>query len=811
MFQDLRFAFRQLIKSPGFTTVVVLTLALGIGSTTTVFCWMQSIWLNPLPGVAGQEQMYVVVPTRGDLRSHTLSFPDIQDLRAQKDIFAGVIGSQVTPASITLDDRPIWIYGQPATANFFDVLGVRPILGRTFLPDEDSKPSGNPALVLSETCWQRHFGADPSVVGRKVLLNRHPFTIVGVVPAAFHGTMSGLVSDFWAPASMHKEVMNGGSMIHRSWRWFHTQARLQPGVTQAQAQASLDLLSARLQQTYPDTNKGLSFKILRFSEAPYGVQPVLLPTLRILLVVSMGVLLIVAANVANLLLARASGREKEIAIRLAVGAGRMRLIRQLLVESLVLAGVGGILGVVFSFWMVDLLAAMIPPTNLPVGIVCAIDAKTLGFASLITLGIGTIFGLIPAWQVTRPDLNSTLKEGGRGSGGARSQHRLRRLLVIAEVALSLSLLIGAGLCIRSASRAREADFGFDPNHVLLTGLRIGMNGYNEQSGKVFYRQLQQRLAALPGVENVALANWFPLGFERGGSREVSPEGYVARPGEDMSVPRVIVSPGYFATMKAPLMEGREFTEQDDTDSQRVAVINEAMARRYWPGQNPVGRTLLLVGDQKPLTIVGMVKTGKYYLLSEKPEPFFFTPVQQGAGDLDLGIAIRTRGSPEAFAATVREEIQRLDPGVAAWSTQPMRDYMKAAFTAPGLASRLLTAMGLLALALAAMGVYAVMAYAVGERMREFGLRMALGATPGSLLSLVLKNGLLLASWGIALGLVLAIAITRLLASFLYNVSPFDPVTFIGVPLLLAAIAIIAALVPARRAMRADPCTALRSE
>lgn len=809
MLSDFRFAFRQLRKKPGFATAVVLSLALGIGGVTTTFCWLQSIWLNPLPGVVDQDRILVVIPMHGTSTWQCCSLPDVRELETQKEIFAGVIASQVTPAYLKIGDKRAWIYGQIATANFFDVLGVRPILGRTFLVDEDKSPGGNPVLVISETCWRRDFAADPAIVGRSVEINRQPFTVIGVTPAKFYGTMSGLKCDFWAPVSMCKQVANFGTLTQRSARWLHTQVRLQPNVTRAQTQAALSVLSSQLEKTYPSTNTQVSYQLMTFAQAPYGIQPIMMPALSILLVVSFGVLLIVAANVANLLLARGNERQKEIAIRLAVGASRLQLMRQLLVESIVLSLLGGILGVLTTFWMVDLLKVMTPPTNLPVGLDMAINGRTLGFASILALATGFIFGFVPALQCSRPDLNRTLKEGGRGAGSSHSHRRLQNLFVISEIALSLTLLVGAGLCIRSANLARQADVGFNPSRMLLVGLRIGMNGYTEETGKIYYQKLQQQLSTVPGVESVALASWFPLGFERGGGQEVKPEGYQQKPGEDLDMPIVIVSPDYFATMKIPVLQGREFTNQDDAKAEPVAIINEAMAQRFWPGQNALGRRFMENGRWS--TVVAIVKTGKYYSVNEPAQPMFFRPYLQGVRDLNLGLAIRTQGEPANFAHALHEEMRKLDPEVEIWATLTMRDYMKAAYMAPVLASRLLTAMGLLALALAAMGVYAVMAYAVGERMREFGLRMALGATPGSVIALVLKNGLALAAWGIALGLGLAIAITRLLASFLYNVSPFDPVTFIGVPLLLAAIALAAALVPARRAMLADPCIALRSE
>ena len=806
---DLRFAFRQFAKSPGFVAVAVLSLALGIGATTTVFCWIQGILLYPLPGADHQDQMVALTTVHDRQMWDTVSLPDLRDHRELKDVFAGIIGSQMTPACLTVENTSEWIYGQIATANFFDVLGVKPIFGRTFLPDEDQKPGGDPVLVLSETFWRRRFHGDASIIGRTVELNRHSFTVVGVVPAAFRGTMSGLRCDFWAPVSMHREVANFGTMDNRWDRWLHTQARLQPGVSLAHAQAVVEAFGARLEKTYPDSNRQIRLRVLPFSKAPYGTQPIFGIVLHLLMAVSVGVLLIVAANVANLLLARATGRQKEIAIRLAIGASRVRLVRQLLTESLLLSLLGGILGVLLTFWAVDLLSGWVPHTYLPISVGCTVNFQTLAFAMAMTLVTGVVFGLAPALQSSRPDLNANLKEGGRGSGSAAAHHRLRSFLVVTEIALSLVLLIGAGLCIKSLHRARRADTGFTPDHVLLAGLRLGMNGYTEPTAKIFYGRIEERLATLPGVESVALCSWFPLGFEGGGMHSVDVDGYERKAGEDTTFPYSIISPNYFTVMRIPLVAGRDFTREDDEKTAPAAIINETMATRFWPGQDPVGRKFREDGRIK--TVIGVAKNGKYRSLNESPKPFFYLPYRQGVWDLNLGICVRAAGDPAMLAGVLQRELHALDPRVEIWTTLPMTDYIKAAFVAPALASRLLSWLGAVALILAAIGVYGVMAYVVSQRTQEFGVRIALGADAGDVLRLVLKEGLALASVGIAAGLVLALTVTRLLATFLYGVSPFDALTFVGVPALLASVTLFACWLPAKKATQVDPIEALRTE
>jgi predicted permease len=809
MLSDLRYALRQLVKSPGFTAVVVLSLALGIGANATVLCWLRSLVLHPLPGVAEQERLVVLVSNCG---GGCASLPDLRDFGQHHEVFAGTEASMPTAACLTVDNQPEWIQAQIVSANSFELLGVKPLLGRTFLPDEDQKPGGNPVLVIGENLWRRRFGGDPSILGRVVDLNRHSFTIVGVVPATYHGSQPPMIFDVWAPASMIWEVRNQstGFLTERDWRGWLNLARLQPGVSIEQARAAVALLDAQFARAYPKTNTGTHHRVVPLSQSPWSAGPIMGPALALLLAVSLGVLLIVAANVANLLLARAVSRQKEIAIRLAAGASRTRLIRQLLTESILLVLLGSAVGLLFASWAVDSLPLFLPAA-MPgkVQLSPPMDGVTLGFTLLLTLGTGLAFGLFPALQASRPDLYAVLKEGGRSSQGGASHHRLRNALVIAEMAVALVLLIGAALCVKGLRQARRIDVGFRADHVLIAGLQIGMNGYDPETGMAFYREARQQLAALPGVEEAALASWFPLGLAGCKGAGVDVEGYQRPDGDDVTYEFAVVSPRYFAALRIPLLAGRDFTDQDDAKAPRVAIINEAFARKFWPGQDPIGRRFMAGGTWR--TVIGLAKQGKYNRLNEGAWCFFYLPYQQGVPDLDLGLCVRTIGDPAGFANTLRQTVHNLDPRVELLQTQPLADYSGLVLFPQRMASSLLVLLGLVALVLAAMGVYAVMAYAVSQRMQEFGVRIALGASSRDVLRLVISRGLLLAAGGVTVGLALAFAMTRLMAGFLYGVSPFDPLTFIGVPSVLALVALLACWLPARRATKVDPIIALRAE
>ena len=815
---NLRFAFRQLTKTPAFTIAALLSLALGIGANTTVLTWIENLVVRPLPGVVDQDSLVVLTTSQAGRMWDTVSLPDLRDIGSRSGVFASVSGSQQTPASFTADGRNEWLYGQIVTASFFDLFGVRPILGRTFLPEEDLKPGGHPVLVISEKLWRRRFAASPDVIGKVVDLNRHAFTIVGVVPGSFHGDTAALQCDFWAPAMMHREVAYSGldanQILERYARWHHSYARLKPGVTLARARAELDALSATLEQEYPDTNRDIRLHAWPLWQAPYGAQQIFRPMLGLLLAASLGVLLIVTANISSLLLSRAAARRREIAVRLAVGASRIQIVRQLLSETLLLAIAGGLLGLLFARWFVGLVTFFMPPTpQLPVNVVLDFSWRTLAISTLMTLAAGAVLGLAPALQSVRTRLTDALKDGGRSAIGSSSQHRARSTLVITEVALAVALLIGAGLCYKGLKRSQDVDPGLDPRGVMLAGMRVGMNGYTRETAPGFYRTLRQRVAAMPGVEAVGLANWFPLGFEDTGTGNIEIPGRPTRTGGQLNFRLAIVSPDYFRAMGIPLVAGRDFNDRDTPDAQRVMIVNETFAQRFWPGQEVLGRTVRENGRE--LTIVGVATAGKYRALNDPPECFYYLPCDQARWALDLGLCVRySAGAASGVESTTRalqQEVHALDPNVSVWVTLPLENYVQAAVMTQRIASTLLAFLSATALLLAAMGVYAVMAYAVSQRTQEFGVRMALGASAPKLLWHVTRQGLLLAALGVGTGLVIAFSLTRLLANFLYGVSPFDPVTFVSVPLILVIVAVLACLVPAWRAARVDPMTALRSE
>ncbi|PTY07657.1 permease [Opitutaceae bacterium EW11] len=811
MFSDLPYAFRQLRKAPALTLVIVLSLGFGIGAVATVVAWLQGIVLQPIAGAAKQSELVAICGNQGGTKGlGNISLVDARDIDEARDIFAGLAVSQISPALLTVGQQTDWSYGQITTANFFEILQVKPILGRTFLPEEDRKPGGDAVLVISERLWKRRFAADPALVGKVVELNRHPFTIVGVVPARFNGSMTGLACEFWTPITMYYEVTTryNDSLTSRSSRGLHSVARLAPGVPLERAQAAVDTIDARLETAYPKTNRDVHFRVLAYSDCPYGAQALFGQPLRLLLGLSAGLLLMVVANIANLQLSRLSSRQTELAIRVAAGASRWRIARLLLVESAVLAAIGSVLGLVLASWGVDALKLFAPAVQMPLalgGHLGGLSLLAAGAAGLVCAGL---IAAVPMLQVVRGDLTRPLRESARSAGSSVGHHRARSVLVVAELALAIVLLIGASLCGKGFNKARQIEQGLDTRNVLVAPLQIGMSGYTVETGRVFYRQLQERIAAVPEVENVAYTSWLPLGLEGCKGHGVDVPGYVRKPGENPTFEYAVVSPGYFETLRIPLTDGRDFSENDKADAPLVAIVNQAFAEKFWPGQNPIGRTFRAAGRDR--TIVGLTPTAKYNQLTEPAHPFFFMPYTQYVPDLDLRLIIRTKGDPAAFTDTVRKVVHDLDRSVELWGPQPLARHVEAVLFPQRTATVLILWLGAVALTLSAMGVYAVMAYAVSQRIPEFGIRLALGAQQRDLVFQVEKQGMKLAATGAAIGLVLAFSVTRLLSSLLYGISPFDPLTFLLVPLALTLVALIACWIPALRAARVDPMEALRT-
>jgi putative ABC transport system permease protein len=811
--QDLRYGIRMLAKSPGFTLVAVVTLALGIGASTTVFSWIDAVLLRPLPGVEKPSGLVAFENFAADGTFLTTSYPDYRDYRDHLASLEGLAATQIEPLAIGSEDNARQVWGEMVTGNYFQVLGVHPVLGRVFSPDEDAyKPNGFPIAVISARLWRSYFNSDPLVVGKTIRVNQHELTIVGVAPPDFRGSISGLAFDAWIPFMMHPELQGVGEwmMRDRQTRQLVCIARLKPGVTIAQARAEIAALALRMSKANVPDDAGVGATVLPIWQSHFGAQSLLLKPLEILSAVCFVVLLIVCANVANLLLARFTSRQREFSVRLALGAGRFRLARQVLTESLLLAALGAAGGVALTTWLGGALQYMFPPSHFPVALDVRVNSQTLVFTVLVCVAAALLSGLVPAWHVARSDLNESLKEGGRtGSVGARS-HRLRGLLVVSELSLAVLALVSAGLLVRSFEAVRKINPEFDPNHVLMSRFFISTSGYNLEQRKEFCERLAQNLQSAPGVTNVAYSDVEPLGLLSGWWEPLEVEGYVPNPGENMKIYRSVVSPGYFKLMRIPLLEGRDFTEQDDEKQTPVMIVNQTFARRYFGGRDPIGRRVHGWGEW--FTVVGEAQDSKYNNLTEPQLPFFYVPFRQVyRADMGLAFYIRTKADPADAVATMRREARAIDPNVTIVDALPLEQHVADTLYAEKVAANLLSMLGGLALLLSALGLYSVMAYSVNQRTHEIGIRMALGAESGHVVRLVVGQGLALTLVGIGAGLAGALAFTRLLASFLYGTRTTDPATFAGVSVLLACVALLASYIPARRATKVNPVVALRYE
>ena len=810
MIRDIRFAFRMLVKSPGITVVAVLTLALGIAANGTIFSWISSTLLNPIPGIAHAANLVSVM--RGEPSEHPtppFSYPDYRDLREQSQTFDGLLAYHDDFMSITGGGKPERIYGAVTSSNYFDVLGARMALGRGFVPSEE-QPGGPAAAVISYALWQTHFGEDRAVIGKTIQVNQHPYTIVGVAPKDFRGCKTGLRTDVWIPLTLDDAVWRGDRLEDRGNFWLNVLGKLRPGVTRNRAAAELNLLMQRLVQRYPEAHTSTKNQITLdpLWRSPFGINVYLYKMLPMLLGLAAALLLLACANVANLLLVRSVTRRREIAIRLSVGATPAQLVRQLLVESLMLGLVGGAVAVAMTAWTSRSLAALFPPTTLPLTHDSHVDLRVLAATIALSILTALIFGTLPALRSSRIPLQTVLKEEAGSVSVGFHKNRLSNNLVVTQIALSLLLLVCAGLFTRSLQKAEQQDAGFDPEHVLLMSYELGQTGYTNARSVAFDRQVIAKVAALPGVEEVTLADFSPLSFSIH-SDFVALEGYVPQPQESMEISRGYVGPNYFHTLRTSLIAGRDFTEADAMGAQAVCVVNQALVDRYWLGQDAIGKR---VNDGVWFTVVGVARNAKYRLLTYPPEPVMYFPMYQSYHAIsETTIHVRTSGDPQRMAFLVEQAVHELDADLPVFNVHPMTVTIKLGSIFQRVSATFATSFGVLALLLAGVGIYGVVAYATRQRTREFGIRMALGAEKRQIFSLVLLQGFRLAVFGLGVGMALSFVLTRLVRSQLYGVTATDVPTFAMVALLLAAVALTACYVPAWRATKIEPIVALRCE
>jgi len=813
MIQDTRYALRVLRNTPGATLVAILSLALGLAVNTTVFSWVRTVLLNPLPGVKSPSRVVTIETVAPSGEMIDSSYPDYRDLRDRSTLLDGVIAFKERPLGLGAEDRAERVWSLMVSGNYFDVLGVTPLLGRFFEGAERSDAFDQaPVAVLAEATWKARFSSDPTIVGRQILLNRHPYTVIGIAPSPFAGTISGLRFDLFVPLTMQASLTgNRQWLASRGSRPLYLFARLKPGVTLTQARSETQAIAASIATESPDTNKGISATMLTQENARRGIQSDLGPLMRILLALGGLVLLIVCANVANLQLARATSRQREIAIRIGLGASRVRLLRQLLTENIVLAlGAGG-LAVLASAWLVESLRLFTPFAEYPIALAPVIGVKEIGYAGAASLVAALLVGVWPALRVPARDLANSLKAGARQAGIDRRTGALRAGLVVGEIALAMFALASAGLLARSFENARRVEPGFDPRGVLLGEISLSTGGYDRARGIAYLREILGRTSALPGVAAVSMSEDVPLGFSGGQWEDVAIDGYAAAANENMKIYRNLVSPNYFALMRIPLTAGRDFTEADDRGTMMVAIVNDEFVRRYFGGRPAVGRRFTAFGT--PHTIVGVVRTTKVHSLSESRAPYFYVPLWQHF-NASTGIALHVRaasGDAMSIAPTVRQALQSIDPAMPLPLMTTLEQYIGASYFVQRTAATLMSVLAALALMLASIGLYSLTAFGVSARQQELGVRVALGAASRDIIRLVVGEGARTASFGLAAGCALAVAGTRALGSLLFDVSPLDLPTLVGAAVLLAGVALVAAYLPARAAARVDPIRALRAE
>jgi predicted permease len=809
---DLRYGFRLLLSRPGFTLTAVLTLALGISVTTAMFSVLDTMYWKAFPGAADPGRLVELETVAPDGSMVRGSWLDFREYRDRLRLVGGVAAHDETAFNLGLERaKPVW--GELVSGNYFAVLGVNAGLGRVFNTEEFTEaPGSHPVAVISHRLWISDFDATPGIIGKTIRVNRHELTVVGVTPPKFRGAMAGMVCDIWIPFTMGQVLgaIDNANFRDPSIREVYMFARLAPGAAIGSARDELAAVARRIVARDPTGHRGFSATFEPMWRSQLHGRAAFLQPMLVLMAVSLLILVIVCANLANLLLARSVGRLREFGVRAALGAGRWRLARQCFTETLPLAFVAALLGVELALWMTDSASSLLPRMARAGSIPIEMDGRIMAFAILMCMAAAFASSAAPVFFVLRSDVNVTLREGGRSSTAGTRSHHLRGALVVSEVALALLVLIGAGLFFRSYRNVNSIDPGFDRTGVLLAQFPIASGGYSLEELQRFCLRLRERLEPAPGVAAVSYADYAPLVATDGPYTAAFPKGFVPRHPEDVKVHRTSIAPGYFRLLKVPILEGRDFTEDDDSKSGQVMIVDQAFARRFYGGASPVGRQVQVW--KKWFTVVGLVRDSKYFSFTEVSLPHFYLPFRQSyqAGQRIL-FFVRTNADPDSAISTIRREAVALDPNAGGLTAAPLAEYNALLLFPLKLAASLLAALGVMAFLLAAVGLYGVMSYAVSQRTHEIGIRMALGARPRQVLGALLRRGALLVSGGLAIGLMLALASMRALAAFLVGISPFDPLTFIAASLFLAAVAVVAGFLPARRATRIDPFTALRSE
>lgn len=803
--RDVRFALRQLRKNPGFTITATAMLAVAICANGTVFSWIDGTMLRAIPGARDTGDLVTLV--RGQWNpspAPPLSYPDYRDLQDQNHSLTGMAGYNHDWLSLTGGEQPERVYVSNVSSNYFDLLGIKPLLGRFFRPEEETRPDAVPLVILGHSLWKTRYASDPSIVGKSIEIAQHPVTVIGVAPEGFVGAMPGIREDLWL--TLNPIGSNEWRMTHRGATFLNIVGRLRPGVSREMANQDLETIMRHIVAAYPNDHLGVNTITLDpMWRSPFGANGYMAATLPILLGIAGVVLLLTCANVATLTLVRFVSRRREIAIRQSLGARRLQLVRQMVLEGVIVSLCAGAAALLLTSWTAKTFAWFIPPSSNPIVLNGTVDYKVVAGTVGLALLAGMLCGAFPAWRSSHVPAVEVLKEESATVSGGSRNRRLLSVLVVTQIALSLALLVSSGLFLQTLRNLSSGDPGFEQDHILTASVGLNMAGYSNEEALVIRHKIFDRVAALPAVTVASLTDWVPMCFTRKTS-DAYPEGYVPRPHESLEVRRADVGPRYFETLGIPLIEGREFTQDDSEKAPSVLIVDQATANRYWPGQDPLGKKLSVWG--RPFIVIGVVKNSKHQFLNERPEPMIYMGYFQHAGNETI-VQVKTRGNPEDLAPAVEQAIHEIDGRLPVFDVRSLRETTQMAKIFAVMQSTFAGMFAIIALILAATGIYGVVAYRTSLRSHEIGLRLALGASRANVMSLVLRQGLRLTLIGIALGLVLSFGLTRFIAGLLFEISANDPVTVLGVVALLGAMSLLACYLPAHRAMRVNPVTAIR--